>query len=30
MNHVVFWSPEADKTLQTLIFDAVDRDACLL
>lgn len=30
MNHVVFWSPEADKTLQTLILDAADRDACLL
>ena len=30
MNHVVFWFPEADKTLQTLILDAADRDACLL
>lgn len=30
MNHVVFWSPEADKTLRTLILDAADRDACLL
>ena len=30
MSHVVFWSPEADETLQALIRDAADREACLL
>ncbi len=29
-NHVVFWSPEADETLQALIRDAADQEACLL
>ena len=30
MSHVVFWSPETDETLQALIRDAADREACLL
>jgi hypothetical protein len=30
MNHVVFWSPEADEKLLSIILATADRDECLL